>query len=304
MVQLLRKRRADRSLYQRRRKVEKELQRIEGLELPEVLARAKESGQRGKVEVSSEALVYFLRREAWKGNAQGPGVGGLVSILIARSETALRRHISGAFDELQRQEICREVVDRMIDEITDASDKADYAEVNFNDWLAHNRDDACRKQKRKAARIERLGDAVEDLSEDEADIVLAKDGQEPASSEPTPEAAYATAEARETAHLPAQIEAGEFTPDDQYRIAAAVRGAKLDPIVMEAFLLHYYWGVPIDSKDPEKNTLAKHFGKSEKTIRNWLGRAEEAFAKLRGETNDDERDKASEPALGAARLPR
>lgn len=304
MVEPLRKRHADGSFYRRRPKVEKELERLEKLKLPEVLALAKELGQRGKAAVSSEALVYLLRRESRNGDARGPAVDGLVSILIARSEMALRRHISGVFDELQREEICREVLDRLIDEITVATDQADYAEVNFNDWLAHNRDDACRKHGRRAKRIERLGETVEDLEEDEADLVPRRASGDPASPEPTPEAAYAVAEARDKAHLPPQIEAAEFSPEEQYRIAAMVRRANLDPNVLEAFLLHHYWHVAIDSKDPRKHTLVKHFGKSEKTIRNWLGRAEETFAKLRGETNEDERDEASEPGLGAARLSR
>lgn len=302
MVQPLRKKRPDGSLYQRRRKVEEELKRLENLKLPDVLTHAREAEQRGEGTVSSEALVYLLRCEASKGNLQGPGVDGLISILMKRSEVTLKHHISGVFDELQCEEICHEVIDRMIDEITDASDKADYAEVNFNDWLRHNRIDACRKQKRKTERMERIGDSVEDLAEDEPDIVLAK--EESASPESTPETAYALAEAQRRARLPSQIEASEFTPEDRDRIAAAVREAKLNPTVLDAFLLHYFWSVPIDSQDSEKNTLVKHFGKSEKTIRNWLRRAEEAFAKQRGETNEGKRDEARESGLDPTRLSR
>lgn len=303
MVQALRKRRKDGKPYKRRSAVEKELQELEKLTLLEVLARAKQGQQNSKEAVSSEAIVYFLRGEARKGNADGPGVGGLIAMLIERSERTLRRHISGAFDELQTEEICREVIDRMVDEIAENSDRADYAEINFNDWLAHNRDDECRKQRRKAARMERLGDAVEDLGEDEAQLVPGG-ADEAVSTEPMPEAAYALAEAREKAGLPHQIEAGEFSPEDQLRIAAVVRRAKLDRTVLEAYFLHHYWGVAIESKDPKKHTLVKHFGKSEKTMRLWLGRAAEAFAKLRGETNERETDETSEPGLGVARVPR
>lgn len=303
MVEPLRKRRKGGKPYKRRSAVEKELQDLEKLTLPEILARAKQGAEKGKESVSSEALVYFLRREARKGNADGPGIGGLIAMLIERSERTLRRHISGAFDELQTEEICREVIDRLVDEIAENSDCADYAEINFNDWLGHNRDDACRKQRRKAARMERLGDSMEDLGEDEAQLVPGGT-DESASTDPTPEAAYAIAEAHEKASLPHQIEAGEFSPGDQYRIAEAVRKANLDRNVLEAYLLHHYWGMAIESKDPKKHTLVKHFGKSEKTIRLWLGRAEEAFAKLRGETDECETDQASEPGLGVARVPR
>jgi hypothetical protein len=303
MVEPLRKRRKDRKPYKRRSAVEKELGGLEKLALPDVLVHAKQGEEKGKGAVSSEALVYVLRREARKGNADGPGVGGLIAMLIERSERTLRRHISGAFDELQTEEICREVIDRMVDEIAEKGDRADYAEINFNDWLAHNRDDACRKQRRKAARMERLGDAVEDLGEDEAQIVPGG-ANEAVSTEPTPEAAYALTEAREKAGLPHQIEAAEFSPEDQLRIAVAVRKANLDRTVLEAYILHHYWGMAIESKDPKKHTLVKHFGKSEKTIRLWLGRAAEAFAKLRGETNECETNETSESGLGVARIPR
>jgi len=278
MVEPLRKRHANGSLYQRRPKVERELEALAKLTLPQILARARAGEHSGKETVSSEALVYFLRDAAGTGGFHGAGVDGLVSVLMERAERMLRRHISATFDEFQREEICREVMDGLVDDITDAGDRGDYAEVNFNDWLEHNRDDACRKALRKAKRIERLGDAVDDLAEDDdAPPGRREEPKHPASSEPAPEAGAALAEAREKARLPHQIEAGEFSPEDQFRIAAAVKQANLDPNVLDAFFLHHYWDVPIESKEPDKHTLRKHFGVSEKTVRNWLRRAEEAF---------------------------
>lgn len=301
MVEPLRKRHANGSLYQRRAKVEKELQELEKVTLPQILARARAGEQAGKETVTSEALVYFLRRAARARGSHGPGIDGLVSILMERVERMLRRHISAAFDEFQREEICREVMDGLVDDITDTGDRGDYAEVNFNDWLEHNRDDACRKALRKAKRIERLGDEVDDLAEDdEAPPGRKEEPKYPANAEPAPEAGAALAEAREKARLPHQIEAGEFSPEDQYRIAAAVKQANLDPNILEAFLLHHYWDVPIDSKEPDKHTLRKHFGVSEKTVRNWLRRAEQAFAKLKGETDERKKDEGNGPELGAA----
>src|SRR5690349_3157496 len=140
MVEPLRKRHANGSLYQRRAKVEKELEELEKLTLPEILARARAGLQAGEETVSSEALVYFLRRAARAGGSHGPGVDGLVSVLMDRAERTLRRHISGAFDEFQREEICREVMDGVVDDMTDTGGGGDYAEVNFNDWVEDNRD--------------------------------------------------------------------------------------------------------------------------------------------------------------------
>lgn len=305
MVEPLQKRRADGTPYKRRREVEKEIEGLEKLKLPEVLARAREGERSGKTTVSSEALVHILRREVRIATTRSPTLGpidGLVQILIQRAEAILRRHLWG-FGEIDREEICKQVTDRIVDEIYEDSDIADYAEVNFNDWLRHNRLDAFRKQKRKIDRMERLGDSVEDLAEDEAQVVP-EDIDDKTGSEPTTEAACAMSEACDKASLPASIEDAELSPEDRYRIAAMVRQANLPPHVLDAFLLHYYLDMQIESEDPEKYTLVKHFGKSEKSIRLWIKRAEKAFTELRGTKHESEPNEASEPGIGVARVSR
>lgn len=305
MVEPLRKQRADGSWYQRRREVEKELEDLEKLTLPEVVARAREGERSGKPTVSSEALVYFLRREVRSATTCSPNLGpidGLVDILIRRAEAILRRHL-WSLGEMDREEICKQVTDRIVDEIYEDSDLADYAEVNFNDWLRHNRLDAFRKQKRKIERMERFGDSVEDIAEDEAQVV--PEGiDEKAGSEPTPEAAYASNEACNMATLPARIQEAELSPEDRYRIAAMVQQANLPPHILDAFLLHYYLDMQIESEDPDKHTLVKQFGKSEKTIRLWIKRAEKAFTELRGTKHESEPNEASKPGIGVARVSR
>ena len=303
MVEPLRKRRADGSLYRRRANVEEELEALEDVPLPDLLARARESEERGQGIMCSEALVYVLRREARRGNADGPGVDGLISILIRRVERVLLRQISTIFDEVQRDQICREVVDRVVDGLVDPGDRADYGEVNFNDWLAHKRDDACRKERRRASRLVRLGDSVADIAEEETQAPGDRSEQK-ASEAPTPEEAYRLAQAEKDTRLPAQINSGKFLPEDRERIAQMVRRAGLKPNVLEAFLLRHYWGIAIESQDPDKHSLVKHFGKSEKTIRLWLGRAEQVFIKLRGESHEDERHDEGELGVRAARVPR
>lgn len=302
MVEPLQKRHADGPLYQRRREVEEELRDLEKLKLPDVLAQARAREQDGRASISSEGLVYILRREARRPNMHGPGLDGLISILIQRSEKMVRGHLSKRFDEFQRDEICEEVIDRIVDDICDKSDRADYAEVNFNDWLAHNRDDACRKQKRRAERTMRLGDSVKALSDHDAKIVSGGIVDK-ASPEPTLEVAYALREAHENAPLPSLIKASEFSPEDQRRIADIIKKANLPPHVLEVFLLRHFWEMAIESKVEGRYTLVKHFGKSEKTIRLWLGHAEDAFNQLRGETNGHEKNVANDPKLCADRLP-
>lgn len=58
---------------------------------------------------------------------------------------------------------------------------------------------------------------------------------------------------------------------------------KLPRDVFEVCYLHYLEGIQIDSKDQSKITLTKIFQKSDKTIRTWLGKAEEILKDYRGE---------------------
>lgn len=58
---------------------------------------------------------------------------------------------------------------------------------------------------------------------------------------------------------------------------------KLPQEIYEVCYLHYLEGFQIYSQDSQKITLAKIYGKSEKTIRNWLKKAEEFLAAYQGE---------------------
>lgn len=305
MVEPLRKRRKNGSLYRRRTEVEKELERLEKLSLAEVLAHARK-GERAEGEpISSEALMHILRREVRTATTRSPTLGpidGLLSMLIRRSELIVQRHVVGV-DEVYREAICRQVTDRIVDAIFADSDHADYAEVNFNDWLMHNRIDAYRIQKRKTERIQRLGDAVEDLEENEAQVVPGGIDDK-ASRDPTPEGNYAYSEACEKVRLPREIDDADLSPDDRYRIATMLTRANLPAHIVDAFLLHHYLGMQIEAGDPEIYTLTKKFGKSEKTIRLWIKQAEKAFAKLRETKHEIEPNETNEPGIGVARVPR
>ncbi len=304
MIKPLRKRRPDGSLYRRRQEVEKELEGLEQMKLPDVLAHAREGEQSGKTTISSEALVHILRCEVRTATTHSPTLGpidGLLSILIQRSEAIVWRHLSGFANEVDREAICKQVTDRIVDEIFDDGNLADYAEVNFNDWLRHNRLDACRKQKRELQRSQRLGDTAENLPDDEAPIV--PEGiDDKADSGPTPEAAYASSEARGRTSLPHRIEDAALSPEDRCRIAVRVKRANLPPHVLDAFLLYHYLDMQIESEDPEKHTLVKHFGKSNKTIRLWIKRAETIFAKLRETKHESEPNETSAPGIDTARV--
>ena len=303
MVEPLRKRRPNGTPYKRRPAVERELRNLYGLNLADVVARVRTLVSPRQHAVSSEALLHILRREVRTASTDGPTAGSidaLSSILIQRCVKILTRKLAG-YDEIDREGILAEITDRVIDAIADDQDLYDYAEVNFNDWLMHRWLDAYRKHRRKAERTERLGDTVKDLSDDEAELVYADDeGQD----HNTPEAICAMDEAHEKAKLPPPIDSADLLPEDRYRIAKIVSKADLPRDILYAFLAHHYLEMQIESNDPKQYTLVKHFGKSEKTIRLWLKRAERAFTELREAKHESKQNDRIKLGRGAARLSR
>jgi hypothetical protein len=289
MVQPLTKRkRADGLVYRRRPEVEAELERLAGVDPLEIHAAARSAQARSNSAVSSEALVHVLRRAVREGTTQRPGLEGLISVLVDRTESIVGHHIYFPVDSLQRKEILGEVVDGLIDAILAPNDLADYAEVNFNDWLAHKRLTALRKHERRAARAERARAEIQSEQDDSA----RRERREPADL-----IGWHT-----NPPLPIGIDKGRFKEADRRRIAAAMQQAELPAEVLEAFLLREFWEVPINSSDQEKHTLVRHFGKSERTIRNWLRRAEDSFERLKGKTSEARKNDATQCGRGAPRL--
>ena len=304
MVEPLRKRTRAGKPYKRRPAVEQELERLEKLELKEVVARAREGEEKGKRFLSSEALVHILRREVRIAVPDGPAQGAidaLAAMLIARCTKILKRRL-WRYDELAQEEVADEVMKHLMDDVLQDGEKADYAEINFNHWLSRNRSDAVRKHKRKADLFTQFGDTVADLEEVEAQIVREDEPAE-ASHADTPELLLSLKEARERGGLPSIMEGTRFSEDDLHRIAEAARQAKVPAEVLYAFLAHHL-GLKVESENRKEYTLVKHFKKSEKTIRSWIKRAEKVFAELRKAQNESERKDEGEPGIGAAGISR
>lgn len=52
-----------------------------------------------------------------------------------------------------------------------------------------------------------------------------------------------------------------------------------------AFVLRHYYDWPIESNNPSQPTICRYFGKTSRTIRLWLAKAEETLERWRGEHN-------------------
>lgn len=80
---------------------------------------------------------------------------------------------------------------------------------------------------------------------------------------------------------PLQLVAGMTNSEKELIIRQAFH--QLPREVLEVCFLYYLEGWQIDSKETHKTTIAKVYGKSEKTIRNWLHKAQEILMDYRGE---------------------
>ena len=59
--------------------------------------------------------------------------------------------------------------------------------------------------------------------------------------------------------------------------------SQLEEPFRSAYILRHYSEWPIEDQDPTVQTISRHFGKTSRTIRNWLARAEKSLATWRGE---------------------
>jgi RNA polymerase sigma factor (sigma-70 family) len=69
---------------------------------------------------------------------------------------------------------------------------------------------------------------------------------------------------------------------ERYQLAQEAL-TRLEEPYRSAFLLRHYAGWPVEDEDPSVRTISRQFGKTPRTIRNWLNRAEDALQKWRGE---------------------
>ena len=76
-----------------------------------------------------------------------------------------------------------------------------------------------------------------------------------------------------------------FSSFDEFNLAKQALGTIKEPF-RTAFILRYFEDWPIESNDPDQPTISKFFGKTSRTIRYWLQKAETALEKWRGENHE------------------
>ncbi len=250
MVRPLRKKKLDGAQYVRRAVVEEEIAELELLKPDELLARCQLSSRSAAGYVSSETILYYVRKTSI-GTAYGES---LFKALMGRVTLLLPRPTStgGTTAELVNLEIRDRVMDAFVDRIladhAEYEERLDYFEINFNHAIAKDRSDVSSQVWTEQNRSVELGG--------EGDEIF-----------------FEVEHAVETHDL--------FDPDELYKKDYRyLLDHAIDtlPPLQRKIVEMWRQEIPITSKDPDTPTMSNILHKAEKTIRT---HRDQAFATLR-----------------------
>lgn len=255
----LRKAKPDGTPYQRRPEIESKLDTLTNLSRSEVADCCKIIDPVNKVYIPAECLLHLVRgcradnsdrhfevlfrtlRQRVIARLPAPeiGYGANGEVIVSHRNTKIHEYVLDRFQELL-------VNDRGV-----YDERLDYFEINFNDAVAALRLSGRKKALREEKRSEPMT-YDDETSELNAEIEAAAAAQNPISESIFDDPDYRSS----------VFAAIDSLPEDQRR-------------VLELLKL----GIPIDSKEPEVQTIVRILGCAEKTVRNRRDKAFEAIRK-------------------------
>ncbi len=250
--------------YERSSEVERQILACLSLSDIEIVANAKIENKEGSGYLQEEALVYLIKKCHKEQNSVL--YNDLAQILIDRCHKRLiYRHRS--IDSEGKDDAYANVILNLFEEICAKDKKGDFLQVRF--WVTFDRMaiDVFRTYSRKQ-------------SKDRANL--------------HPDSFIGADETGESEDLwaTAVLRIDQNIPDNRRGSSAEMEGLKKDAYqvlkepIRTIFLLHHYEGWPIGSIDPDEWTLSKQYKVSEKTIGNWLRKAEKDLQEWRGDHHE------------------
>jgi DNA-directed RNA polymerase specialized sigma24 family protein len=236
--------------YKRRRPVEQRIIGALSLEGDSFLELVEQRDETSSDYFPPEALIYFIRRANRVGNKR------LVNTMMQELYVRCRPLVLGrvrSFVKETRKEIIQEVLTKIASDLLDPGDVADFAEVSF--WLYLKR-----------LTIDVVRQRVSELNSPEVSV----DGR--------------LSDDDERSELIANIPASSLSLDQIVQLNEGL--ALLPPKQRQAFIMRHAYDMKIESKNPDEMTLSRHFGVTEKTIRNWLDEAERLLTPFREDRNE------------------
>ena len=243
--------------YERSREVETQI--LSCLPLPPdlVVEQARLRDYRAASFLSEECLIYLIR-EYHRQNAEEI-VWSLLEILFRRCSRFIERMLQSLNAPLA-EEAYEEVIGNLLDEALDlGSDRGDFMQVRF--WVVLKR-----------ITISTYGRFRSHQSFVKKSIPLSSTGE------------YGIQDENDSFHdgtLKREIPDQSPSPEDFAMYQEVLHG--LGEPYRTAYVLQRFHGWPIESKDPDEPTISRHFGKTPRTIRNWLASIDEKLQPLRTE---------------------
>lgn len=248
-------------VYQRAPAVERQIAEALALSRAEVRARAALTDPASPGYLQEECLVYLIRH--YRCINQSELESALTEVLLQRSTKLIRSHLRSLKPE-QETEGYDQVVEWLIVQILDLeSDRGDFLQVRY--WAAL-----------KKLAIRAFNQQIQQLKRGQATVSLEAiagydgdlDGESGRSARPR-------------GNHQVTVPSSELSVERQDLIRDAL--SCLDEPIRSTFLLFVDYGIPIEDRDPAAQTISRCFGKSPRTIRNWLHQAKEALEQWRGE---------------------
>ena len=242
--------------YQRLPEVEKQIQTALELDVRELVTRATVSDKSSPDFLKEEALVYLIRhylREEDRGT-----VTDLTEVLLGRFASWVESRLRTLGDEAVNDGHT-DVVTRLFIQILDVdSDRGDYLQVRF--WRA---------LKMLTVRVfnEQLKQLKRRQHSNSIDSLAGYDGED---SDESGHAWMVKSSDSVTCR------SAESQATDNIFIRQAM--SQLEEPFRSAYLLRHYHNWPIERQDPAVPTISQRFGKTPRTIRNWLTKADEQLS--------------------------
>ena len=240
-----------RGRYKRLPEVEQQIADAVTLDSPTLVQRAQQRDETTPEFLSAEALVYFIRRTIL--NDDKKTRDALFRELFERCKLFFRGQFRG-FSRENREDLQSEVITRVVEDLFASDDRGDFMQVRFWKYLKIKSIDACRKTLNHTKDTESL------------DTSYSGDGV-----------------SEGLTRLEREVDP-KLLPEERAIISEAF--AKLTPRLRQVYLLRNYFGLDVGTDNPAKATgdeltIAAYFGRSGRTIRNWLREADKLLAEYR-----------------------
>jgi RNA polymerase sigma factor (sigma-70 family) len=212
-------------------------------EIEEILNLSEDNLTKKLVSLKSETLVFLLREKFQNDRRISQAIW---VILSKRLSKIIKRQRPKFKSETDFEDFFSEIQVEIFERIADfESDRADFAQVSFSEFATGI---MLNKKRQKENLWKQESRKIEIDAESESDKKLSL--------------------------------IAELTDAEKILLLREALD-KLPPEIMEVCVLYYLEGWAIHSKNPRQVTIAGAYGKSEKTIRNWLRQAEKNLADYR-----------------------